>query len=251
MRAASTTRRRTPSSICGSVMARAAREAYEAEARSIAALMLHRDLAQPGARIPAAGSAQEPGRQVLRRVPARACRGRGRHGRRYRGVVRGARHEVTLQDRARGVRAPGAQARARVLRQEAAQRKGGGRGRSARLRMDLAGDGAAQADVVIEAIFENAEAKRELYAKLEPRMKASACSPPTLPASMLEQLAQKLRDPGRLVGLHFFNPVAKMPLVEVISVAADASRSQRRRAWSSRASSTSCLSPAAARRASS
>ena len=45
---------------------------------------------------------------------------------------------------------------------------------AARLKGDLSGDGAAQADLVIEAIIEKAEAKRELYAQVEPRMKADA-----------------------------------------------------------------------------
>ncbi len=86
-----------------------------------------------------------------------------------------------------------------------------------RLQMDLAGDGVARADVVIEAIFENADAKRELYARLEPTLKAGAILATNTSSIMLEQLNANLRDPGRLVGLHFFNPVAKMPLVEIIA----------------------------------
>src|SRR5882672_623051 len=88
---------------------------------------------------------------------------------------------------------------------------------TARLQMDLAGDGVPRADVVIEAIFENAEAKRELYARLEPRMKAGAILATNTSSIMLEQLNTALTEPGRLVGLHFFNPVAKMPLVEIIA----------------------------------
>jgi 3-hydroxyacyl-CoA dehydrogenase/enoyl-CoA hydratase/3-hydroxybutyryl-CoA epimerase len=87
----------------------------------------------------------------------------------------------------------------------------------ARLQMDLPGDGVERADVVIEAIFENADAKRELYAKLEPRMKPAAILATNTSSIMLEQLNSGLREPGRLVGLHFFNPVAKMPLVEIIA----------------------------------
>jgi len=88
---------------------------------------------------------------------------------------------------------------------------------TARLQMDLAGDGVPRADVVIEAIFENAEAKRELYARLEPRMKAGAILATNTSSIMLEQLNTAWTEPGRLVGLHFFNPVAKMPLVEIIA----------------------------------
>jgi 3-hydroxyacyl-CoA dehydrogenase/enoyl-CoA hydratase/3-hydroxybutyryl-CoA epimerase len=87
---------------------------------------------------------------------------------------------------------------------------------AARLTADVAGDGAADADVVIEAIYENAEAKQALYAQLEPRLKPGAVLATNTSSLQLETLATKLADPARLVGLHFFNPVAKMPLVEVI-----------------------------------
>jgi 3-hydroxyacyl-CoA dehydrogenase / enoyl-CoA hydratase / 3-hydroxybutyryl-CoA epimerase len=85
-----------------------------------------------------------------------------------------------------------------------------------RLRADVAGDGVAQADVVIEAIFENLEAKRELYARLEPRMKPGALLATNTSSIMLEPLADRLARPERLVGLHFFNPVAQMPLIEIV-----------------------------------
>ena len=85
-----------------------------------------------------------------------------------------------------------------------------------RLVADVAGDGAAQADVIIEAIFENLDAKRELYARLEPRMKPGAILATNTSSIMLEPLAEKLADPSRLIGLHFFNPVAQMPLVEIV-----------------------------------
>ena len=74
----------------------------------------------------------------------------------------------------------------------------------------------AAADVVIEAIFENAEAKRSLYARLEPQLgdEAILCSnTSTIP---ITQLAEGLKHPERFCGLHFFNPVRQMPLVEVI-----------------------------------
>jgi 3-hydroxyacyl-CoA dehydrogenase/enoyl-CoA hydratase/3-hydroxybutyryl-CoA epimerase len=86
----------------------------------------------------------------------------------------------------------------------------------ARLRADVAGDGVAGADVIIEAIFENLEAKRALYASLEPRMKATALLATNTSSLKLEPLAQELARPERLVGLHFFNPVSQMPLVEVV-----------------------------------
>jgi 3-hydroxyacyl-CoA dehydrogenase/enoyl-CoA hydratase/3-hydroxybutyryl-CoA epimerase len=86
----------------------------------------------------------------------------------------------------------------------------------ARLTGDVEGRGVSQADLVIEAIFENRDAKRELYAKLEPRMKAGAMLATNTSSIVLEELAQGLAEPHRLIGLHFFNPVARMPLIEVI-----------------------------------
>jgi 3-hydroxyacyl-CoA dehydrogenase/enoyl-CoA hydratase/3-hydroxybutyryl-CoA epimerase len=88
-----------------------------------------------------------------------------------------------------------------------------------RLRADVNGEGVPGADVVIEAIFENLDAKRELYARLEPRMKPAAVLATNTSSIKLELLAEKLSDRRRIVGLHFFNPVAQMPLVEVIRAA--------------------------------
>jgi len=86
-----------------------------------------------------------------------------------------------------------------------------------RLQADVEGVGVEDADVVVEAIFENLEAKQELYARLEPRMKPLALLATNTSSITLEPLAAKLAQPGRLVGLHFFNPVAQMPLIEIVS----------------------------------
>jgi 3-hydroxyacyl-CoA dehydrogenase/enoyl-CoA hydratase/3-hydroxybutyryl-CoA epimerase len=86
----------------------------------------------------------------------------------------------------------------------------------ARMSADVAGDGVPRADVVIEAIFENAEAKHELFARLEPRMQAGAILATNTSSIMLEQLDDRLPEPGRLVGVHFFNPVSQLPLVEIV-----------------------------------
>ncbi|HWZ62915.1 MAG TPA: 3-hydroxyacyl-CoA dehydrogenase NAD-binding domain-containing protein [Steroidobacteraceae bacterium] len=85
-----------------------------------------------------------------------------------------------------------------------------------RLKADPGGAGVAGADVVIEAIFENLAAKQELYARLEPRMKPAALLATNTSSLMLEPLAARLARPERLVGLHFFNPVAQMPLIEIV-----------------------------------
>jgi 3-hydroxyacyl-CoA dehydrogenase/enoyl-CoA hydratase/3-hydroxybutyryl-CoA epimerase len=89
-----------------------------------------------------------------------------------------------------------------------------------RLRADVAGAGIETADLVIEAIHEDADAKRELYAQIEPRLPADALLATNTSSIMLEELARDLVDPGRLVGLHFFNPVARMMLVEIVRGAA-------------------------------
>jgi 3-hydroxyacyl-CoA dehydrogenase/enoyl-CoA hydratase/3-hydroxybutyryl-CoA epimerase len=86
-----------------------------------------------------------------------------------------------------------------------------------RLIPDLNGDGVAQADVVIEAIFENVEAKQALFKSLEPRMKPGAVLATNTSSLKLEDLRPVLKMPERLVGIHFFNPVAMMPLVEVVA----------------------------------
>jgi 3-hydroxyacyl-CoA dehydrogenase/enoyl-CoA hydratase/3-hydroxybutyryl-CoA epimerase len=93
-------------------------------------------------------------------------------------------------------------------------------GASERLRADVEGSGVADADVVIEAIFEDLAAKRALYAAAEPRLRSGAVLATNTSSLTLELLGSTLADPGHLVGLHFFNPVPQMPLVEVVHFAA-------------------------------
>jgi 3-hydroxyacyl-CoA dehydrogenase / enoyl-CoA hydratase / 3-hydroxybutyryl-CoA epimerase len=85
-----------------------------------------------------------------------------------------------------------------------------------RLIPDVSGDGVARADVIIEAIFENLEAKQQLFAALEAKAKPTALLATNTSSIPLEQIAAPMRDPGRLIGLHFFNPVARMMLVEIV-----------------------------------
>ena len=91
-----------------------------------------------------------------------------------------------------------------------------------RLIPDPAGNGIRWADVVIEAIFEDADAKRALYRSIEPHMKSDAILATNTSSIPLEELAPALARPERLVGLHFFNPVAKMELIEVVQGSATA-----------------------------
>ena len=86
-----------------------------------------------------------------------------------------------------------------------------------RLIPDVAGDGVARADVVIEAIFENVDAKRALFADVEARARPDAILATNTSSIPLEDIAGALRSPARLIGLHFFNPVARMMLVEVVA----------------------------------
>lgn len=88
-----------------------------------------------------------------------------------------------------------------------------------RLRADVAGEHVREADVVIEAIFEDLDAKQALYRSVEPLMKPEAILATNTSSLMLEKLGGALSDPHRLIGLHFFNPVAKMPLIEVVHTA--------------------------------
>jgi len=99
---------------------------------------------------------------------------------------------------------------------------------AARLRGDLHGDGAADADLVIEAIIEKPEAKRELYAAVEPRMKAGALLTTNTSSIPLTELREHISRPAQFAGLHYFNPVALMPLVEIIRHDAMAPDTERR-----------------------
>ena len=81
---------------------------------------------------------------------------------------------------------------------------------------DLHGHGIAKADVIIEAIFENLEAKQALFKDIEKRAQSHAILASNTSSIQLQDIAQAMEQPERLVGLHFFNPVAKMPLLEII-----------------------------------
>ena len=86
-----------------------------------------------------------------------------------------------------------------------------------RLIPDPEGHGARQADVVIEAIFEDTGAKQALLQELEARIRPDAVLATNTSSLRIEDLRTVLTRPERLIGIHFFNPVAKMPLVEVVA----------------------------------
>jgi len=85
-----------------------------------------------------------------------------------------------------------------------------------RLLPDPHGHGVGRADVIIEAIFEDLEVKRTLFADIERRAKPDALLATNTSSLKIEDIAAALDDPSRLVGIHFFNPVAMLPLVEVV-----------------------------------
>ncbi|MBV9912820.1 MAG: enoyl-CoA hydratase/isomerase family protein [Sinobacteraceae bacterium] len=190
-------------------------KSYEAEARSIAQLFL-------------SSSSRNLVRVFLLQDRLKALGGKGGADIRHVHVVgagvmggdiaawaalRGC--NVTLQDRSAELVQPAIQRAGDLFRKRlrGAEKVAAAVGR---LKADVAGDGVAQADVVIEAIFENLQAKRELYARLEPRMKPTALLGTNTSSLLLEPLAAQLARPEQLVGLHFFNPVAQMPLLEIV-----------------------------------
>lgn len=129
-------------------------------------------------------------------------------------VLRGL--EVSLQDREMKYIEP-AMKRAEALFRKKRMDPAAVKAAMDRLRPDLVGDLVPQADVVIEAIIEKLEAKQELLRTLEPRLKEGAVLATNTSSIPLEEIAATLKNPTRLIGLHFFNPVAKMPLVEVVA----------------------------------
>jgi len=86
----------------------------------------------------------------------------------------------------------------------------------ARLIADPQGRNISRADVVIEAVVEKLEVKQEVFKSIEHKLKPGAVLATNTSSIMIEDIARPLSDPGRLIGLHFFNPVSRMPLVEVV-----------------------------------
>lgn len=123
--------------------------------------------------------------------------------------------DVTLEDRAAEY-LENAMARAHTLFKRRSSSKAEYNAAKDHLMPDIKGYGVSQADIVIEAIFENIEAKQALYARIEPQLKKGALLATNTSSIPLETLAKGLKKPEKLFGLHFFNPVAKMPLVEIV-----------------------------------
>lgn len=86
-----------------------------------------------------------------------------------------------------------------------------------RLIPDMDGEGVRNADLIIEAVPEKLELKQKVYAQIEPHMKTGAILATNTSSIPLEDLRTTLQSPQRLLGLHFFNPVSRLQLVEVVS----------------------------------
>jgi len=123
--------------------------------------------------------------------------------------------EVTLQDREMKYIQP-ALDRARQLYEKKLKTPEKVEEAMRRLRADVDGKGVASADLAIEAIYENAEAKESLYAGIEPQFQADEILASNTSSIPLDELRKNLAAPQRFLGLHFFNPVAQMPLVELV-----------------------------------
>lgn len=141
--------------------------------------------------------------------------GAGTMGADIAGVCVAAGMEVTLQDISpeqieKGIAAQG-KLFARKFKTKATRDAA-----KARLMADPDGKGVGRADVVIEAIVEKLDIKQKLFADLETKAKPGAVLATNTSSLKLSDIAQPMQDPSRLIGLHFFSPVAMMPLVEVV-----------------------------------
>lgn len=82
---------------------------------------------------------------------------------------------------------------------------------------DPEGHGIARADVIIEAVFENLSVKQAIMQEIEKKARPEAIIATNTSSIPLDEISQVMNKPERLVGIHFFNPVAKMNLIEVVS----------------------------------
>lgn len=191
------------------------RTGYEAEARSIAELMcgpISRNLVRVfflQNRLKSQGSQPESRIRRLHVVGAGVMGGDIAAWCALRGL------DVTLQDRASRYIEP-AIARAGKLFDRKVRKPEERKAVDDRLKSDVDGDGVRRADLIIEAIYEDLDAKRELYARLQHSMNETALLATNTSSLRLEDLRRGLRNPERFIGLHFFNPVAKLPLVEIV-----------------------------------
>jgi 3-hydroxyacyl-CoA dehydrogenase/enoyl-CoA hydratase/3-hydroxybutyryl-CoA epimerase len=102
--------------------------------------------------------------------------------------------------------------RGRKRRMPAGQRDG----QMARILPTLDLSGMKRADFALEAVVEDLDVKRRVFAELEVRMRADAVLATNTSSLSVSELANGLQVPERFCGVHFFNPVHRMPLVEIV-----------------------------------
>ena len=141
--------------------------------------------------------------------------GAGTMGADIAGVAVAAGMEVTLQDISVEQLEKGVKGQSRLFSKKFKTKPLKDAAKS-RLIADPEGKGIARADVIIEAIVERLDIKQKLFADLESKIKPGAILATNTSSLKLEDIAKPLKDPGRLIGLHFFSPVPQMPLVEVV-----------------------------------
>jgi 3-hydroxyacyl-CoA dehydrogenase/enoyl-CoA hydratase/3-hydroxybutyryl-CoA epimerase len=122
---------------------------------------------------------------------------------------------VTLQDREIKYIAPAIK-RAHALYKKRLKKPQLVRAAMDRLIPDVDGLGVRSADVIIEAIYENLEAKQNLFKDLEKNAKKDAILASNTSSIPISEINSVMKKPERLIGIHFFNPVAMMPLVEIV-----------------------------------
>lgn len=122
---------------------------------------------------------------------------------------------VTLQDREEKYIRPAIE-RAHKMYAKRIRDDDDRRAATERLNSDVDGAGIEKADLIIEAIFENLEAKKTLYESVGKSMRPGAIIATNTSSIPLQELRVDLNDPDRFIGVHFFNPVAQMPLVEIV-----------------------------------
>ena len=123
---------------------------------------------------------------------------------------------VSLQDREMKYITPALERAGKLFERKAHGDDKRAAGSQARLKADVDGQAVADSQLAIEAIFENSQAKQELYKTLEAKLDAQAILASNTSSIPLDELREALKRPQNFLGLHFFNPVAKMPLVEVV-----------------------------------
>ena len=100
-----------------------------------------------------------------------------------------------------------------------------------------------EVDFVIEAVLEDLEIKNEVFKTLLPHLRPSAFLATNTSSLSVSKIGENLGEASRVVGMHFFNPVPLMPLVEIISGRTPTPRSRRRHSRSRRAGAKSSSAP--------